>query len=79
MPLQDAICWVSKNKGNKDDKLLLAGYNDEGGYHIAALLDFALGGANREKKQLIKGSQKTRFWNFYLKWRRKHQKETADD
>ena len=75
MTLQDEICWVSKNKGNKVDKLLLAGYKDEGGYHIAALLDFALGGADIERKQLIKGSQKTKFWKFYLKWKRKHQRE----
>ena len=75
MALQDEICWVSKNKGNKVDKLLLAGYKDEGGYHIAGLLDFALGGADIERKQLIKGSQKTKFWKFYLKWKRKHQKE----
>lgn len=64
--LKDQLIWVSKNKGNKDAKLLLAGKKDDGGYYIACLLDFALG------TDKVKGSQKTKFWKFNQRWRRKY-------
>lgn len=63
--IHDPLIWVSRNIGNKKDKLLLAGKDDEGGYRIACLLDFCLGCNS------IKGSQKTKFWQFRQRWERK--------
>lgn len=71
--VQDKICWVSKNKGDKEDKLLLAGYQDQGGYYVGALLDFALGGdVANSKNRVLRGSQKSKFWKFYQRWKNKH-------
>lgn len=78
--VQDQICWISKNKGNKEDKLLLAGYQDRGGYHIAALLDFATGGEDVDrKKQVPKGSPESKFWKFYISWKSKHKQLINED
>lgn len=41
--IQDSFIWVGKNKGNDNDKLLLAGRHDKGGYHIAMMIDFCEG------------------------------------
>lgn len=69
--MKDDLVWVGKNKGNDDDKLLLAGRHDKGGYHIAMLLDFCLKGLNILGECRINGRA---FEQFRETWKPKETK-----
>ena len=67
--IKDKFIWVSKNQGNKDDRLLLAGEHNKSGYHIACLIDFI-------KSSFLPYNS---FSAFREDWERKYEKETDEN